>query len=75
MCLSSEGPWIDESVYSHLIEFSKNDYVEKTNMLPNNFYYNMFKIFYAPYKYVKFILKTSMGDESYEKIMEILKNC
>jgi len=41
MGFSSEGPWIDEDVYFHLIEFSKNDYVDKTNILPNNFYYNI----------------------------------
>lgn len=41
MCLSSEGPWIDESVYSHLIEFSKNDYVDKTDILPDNPDYNI----------------------------------
>jgi len=41
MGFSSEGPWIDESISCYLIEISKNDYVDKTNLLPNNFYYNI----------------------------------
>ena len=41
MGLSSEGPWIDESISCHLIEFSKNDYVDKTDTLPNNSDYNI----------------------------------
>jgi hypothetical protein len=41
MGVSSEGPWIDESISCHLIEFSKNDYVDKTDILPNNSDYNI----------------------------------
>ena len=41
IAVSSEGPWIDESVSCHLIEFSKNDYVDKTDILPNNPDYNI----------------------------------
>ena len=41
MGLSSEGPWIDEFISCHLIEFSKNDYLDKTDTLPNNSDYNI----------------------------------
>ena len=41
MGVSSEGPWIDESISCHLIEFSKNDYVDKTGILPKNSDYNI----------------------------------
>lgn len=58
-------------IFSMLLEIFE---LAKNIIVKNNFYYNMFKIFYAPYKYVKFILKTSMGYESYEKIIKIYKN-
>ena len=41
MGISSEGPWIDESIRCHLIEFSKNDYADKTNILPDKSDYNI----------------------------------
>ncbi len=40
---STEGPWKDDDHYNYLVELSENDYTDKTDILPENSYFNILK--------------------------------